>query len=78
VTIVGECKWTTAQMTRKVLDDLEAFKLPAMRQAQLRVPSPRVVLFARAGFTKGLRELAAEREDLLLVDVERLVSDLMR
>jgi uncharacterized protein len=78
VTVVGECKWTAGRMTRKVLDDLEAFKLPAMRQARLRVASPQIVLFSRSGFTEGLLELAAERDDMRLVDVGQLVSDLMR
>jgi AAA+ ATPase superfamily predicted ATPase len=77
VTVVGECKWTTGRMTRRVVDDLEAFKMPAMRQGRLRVLSPRIVLFSRSGFTDSLSELAAARDDVRLVNVEQLVSDLI-
>jgi hypothetical protein len=40
------------------------------------VASPRIVLFPRSGFTDSLSELAAARDDVRLVNVEQLVSDL--
>jgi AAA+ ATPase superfamily predicted ATPase len=79
VTVVGECKWTTGRLTRKALDDLEAFKLPAMRQAKLRLaaPGPLIVLFSRSGFKENLVEHAASRQDVKFVDAEQLVADLV-
>jgi AAA+ ATPase superfamily predicted ATPase len=79
VTVVGECKWTTGRLTRKVLDDLEGFKLPAMRQARLRFAAggPLIVLFSRSGFKDNLVEYAAKRRDVTLVNAEQLVADLI-
>lgn len=36
VAIVGECKWTNEPMPARVLEDLETFKLPAMRERDVR------------------------------------------
>jgi uncharacterized protein len=79
VTVVGECKWTAGRLTRRVLDDLEAFKLPAMRQAKIKFAAsgPLIVLFSRSGFKDNLVEHAASRPDVELIDVEQLVADLM-
>ncbi len=79
VTVVGECKWTTGGLTRKVLDDLESFKLPALRQAGLRLAGagPRIVLFSRSGFKQSLVQHAAARGDVELITVDRLVADLI-
>ena len=62
-----------------VLNDLEEFKIPAMRQAGVRFAKggPRAVLFAKSGFKASLRELAAERDDVTLVDAETIVRDLL-
>lgn len=78
VAVVGECKWTAAELGPEVLHDLETFKLPAMRQAGVRFASggPTIALFAKAGFKDTLLQLAEEREDVLLIDADRLVSDL--
>jgi uncharacterized protein len=80
VRIVGECKWTSGRLTAKVLDDLEQYKLPAMRQAAIKLASrgPLIVLFSRTGFKSNLVELAAGREDVRLVDAEQLVADMTR
>ncbi len=58
VTVVGECKWTSGPMTAKVLDDLERFKLPALRQDGLRVASPvrQILLFSKSGFKPNLTD----------------------
>jgi AAA+ ATPase superfamily predicted ATPase len=79
VTVVGECKWTSGRLTAKVLDDLETYKLPALRQTGAKVAAqPLIVLFSRSGFKANLIELAAERKDLRLVELDVLVQDLLR
>jgi AAA+ ATPase superfamily predicted ATPase len=79
VAVVGECKWTSKPMTLKVLDDLHAYKLPAMRQAKVRFAEDdlQIVLFSRSGFHDDLVQAAEQRGDVTLVSVERLVEDLL-
>ncbi len=79
VGLVGECKWTAAQMTARTLEDLEAYKLPAMLQGKVRFASggPLILLFSRSGFSRSLVELAAGREDLRLVGLDELVGGLV-
>ena len=79
VTVVGECKWTASPMARRTVEDLEAYKLPAMRQAKIRFAGegPLILLFSRSGFRRSLVELAANREDVRLVGLEELVGGLM-
>jgi AAA+ ATPase superfamily predicted ATPase len=74
VTLVGECKWTSGKMSAKVLEDLEQFKIPAMRQAGARFSSsgPQILLFSKSGFKSSLRELAGGRGDVRLVDLALL------
>ncbi len=74
VTLVGECKWTTKKMAGNVLDDLERFKLPALRQAGARFAAngPRILLFSKSGFKQALVERAATREDVDLIDLGQL------
>lgn len=78
VTVVGECKWTSTRVSLKVLDDLESYKLPALQQSGVKLAGsgPRIVLFSRAGFKENLMLHAATRDDLELVDAERLVGEL--
>lgn len=79
VSVVGECKWTRGQIPHTVLDHLDVYKVPAMREGKIRFPKggPEIVLFSRAGFTDGLKRAADERADLTLVSVEQLVADLL-
>jgi uncharacterized protein len=74
VTVVGECKWTRARMSAKVLDDLERFKLPALRQAGARFAAsgPRILLFSKSGFKENLVAAAADRYDVRLIDLAEL------
>jgi AAA+ ATPase superfamily predicted ATPase len=80
VTIVGECKWTGNRMTPRTLSDLETYKLPAMVQAKLRLASggPLIVLFSKSGFQRSLINIAAERDDVRLVELDELMAGLMR
>lgn len=78
VTAVGECKWTAGRMSRKVLAELERFKLPALRQAGTRFAAagPEILLFAKSGFSEGLLAEAADRDDLRLVGLPELAQGL--
>lgn len=70
VTLVGECKWTAAPVDEGVLAGLErkARKLPL-------VDAPLWVLASRSGFTPALRQAAAGRDDLLLLDPAALFAE---
>jgi uncharacterized protein len=78
VTLVGECKWTAKKMSPRVLGDLEEFKLPALRQAGARFASggPRILLFSKSGFKETLVEEADERDDVELIDLDRIEGGL--
>lgn len=74
VSVVGECKWTTKQLSVKILQELGEYKLPALRQSGAKLHADlEIVLFSRSGFTKGLRDTAANRADLRLVELDELV-----
>ncbi len=79
VMLVGECKWTNAEMPLKVLTDLREFKIPAIAQeGRLKVPAmgPEIVLFGRAGFSPDLAEAAVQDRRITLVDLATLVDGL--
>lgn len=70
VTLVGECKWTTRPLGPDIVQHLEDFKIPALRDAGCRVAnSVRIVLFSKAGYTAALRRLAEDRGGIELIDV---------
>ena len=74
VSLLGECKWTAKPLSVKILQELDDYKLPALRQSGAKLHAdPEIVLFARSGFTKGLREAAAGTERLHLIDLDDLV-----
>jgi hypothetical protein len=76
--IAGECKWTTAPMPLRVLNDLREFKLPAVAQERrLRAPAagPRILLFCRSGFADDL-VAAAAADAVELIEVDTLVAGL--
>ncbi|WP_227134683.1 ATP-binding protein [Halorubellus salinus] len=62
--LLGECKWTTDVVGRGLLEDVEALEGEVRWHGNDR--SVEYALFARAGFTDPLEELAADREDLWL------------
>jgi hypothetical protein len=79
VTVVGECKWTNRPLGAQVLSDLETYKLPAIRQAKVKIAAgPLIVLFSKSGFKRNLIEIAAERTDVRLVELDELVAGLLR
>jgi len=74
VSLLGECKWTAKPLSVKILQELDDYKLPALRQSGAKLHAdPEILLFARSGFTKGLREAAAGSERLHLIDLDDLV-----
>jgi len=77
VVVVGECKWQNSRMGLDVLQALESYKIPALRQAGTRLAKDlSIVLFSKSGFARGLTEAAKERRDLSLVEIDHLVRDL--
>jgi hypothetical protein len=79
--LVGECKWTSGKMPKSVLDDLREFKIPAIAQERrLTVPrnGPRVLLFAKSGFSDSLIREAETDSNVELVDLQTVVDTLTR
>ena len=79
--LVGECKWTTDPMPKRVLDELRDFKLPALEQERrLKVPAggPRILLFSRSGFSTELTTVARADDKVSLVTLDELGSALDR
>ncbi len=70
ITAVGEAKGTLQPVGLPQLARLEHLRglLPGSRVGAL----PKLLLFARAGFTADLRRTADTRSDVELVDLERL------
>jgi AAA+ ATPase superfamily predicted ATPase len=75
VTVVGECRWRGRPVDLDVLRDLDAFKVPALRQGGVRVSRDlEVLLFSRNGFTARLREEARRRGNVRLVELAEVVG----
>ena len=68
--LLGECKWGTDRVGRKVLADLIA-KTPLVAPDGGEGWTVHYALFARAGFTEAA-VAGAERHGALLVDLETL------
>ncbi|MEO3888121.1 ATP-binding protein [Nonomuraea sp. B5E05] len=70
ITAIGEAKGTLAPMDVAQLQRLEHLRalLPDTRVDE----QPKLLLFARSGFTDGLTEVARGRSDVELVDLNRL------
>lgn len=70
ITAIGEAKATNSPMDLPHLERLEHLRslLPSTKINGL----PRLLLFARSGFTPVLVDLAARRADIELIDLHRL------
>jgi uncharacterized protein len=69
VTLVGECRWRNRPVGPDLLDDLLAYKLPALHQAGLRTTGDlRIALFSRSGFTAAARKSAELHAGVELID----------
>lgn len=70
MTVVAEAKWTNTPLTPAIVNDLDTFKIPALRQSGLKVIArPRIVLLSKAGYVKSLIDLAATDDRIELVDI---------
>jgi AAA+ ATPase superfamily predicted ATPase len=76
VLAVAEAKWTNSQMPADVLTDLDNYKLPALAQAGFQVSGAEIVLAAKSGFTRSMKELAAGRPKVRLLPATDLLADL--
>jgi len=71
VTVVSEAKWTNRQLSPAIIEDLDRFKIPALRQSGLKVADePRIVLFSKSGYSDALHDLARRDARIDLIDVE--------
>ncbi len=78
--IVGECKWTKGPMPLSVLEELQTYKIAALlRDKMIKPPKegPRILLFSRTSFAKGLTEAAADNDLVELIAVDQLVAELV-
>jgi AAA+ ATPase superfamily predicted ATPase len=78
--LVGECKWTQSLMPYSVLEDLRAYKIPALRRSatiKSAGQNPLVLLFARTGFTEALLDAAADDDRVKLIDADAVVAGLL-
>lgn len=73
-TVLGECEWSRARMSRRVLDELVTARVPALAQAGVDVAGATIVLFSRSGFGRELEAAAGAR--VRLVGVDQVISDL--
>lgn len=78
VSVVGECRWRNRPLGLEALTNLETYKIPALREAKVRVAreSLSIVLFSKSGFGDGLVQVADERADIRLIGVDELIADL--
>ncbi len=75
ITVVGECGWQNRAMSRKVLDDLHSYKLPALAQVGVDASQTVVVLFSRGGFSPQLQK-QAKQSNVRLVGLDELLAGL--
>lgn len=71
VTLVAECKWTSRPLGPSIIEDLDTYKIAALRDAGFQIDSPKIVLFSKAGYTERLSERAGRDRRIELVDVPR-------
>ncbi|HET9171725.1 MAG TPA: hypothetical protein VFN97_19955 [Actinospica sp.] len=70
IAAIGEAKGTLTPMDLPHLERLEHLRglLPSAKVNA----APKLLLFARSGFTKALGHVAAHRSDIELIDTDRL------
>ena len=68
--MVAEAKWTNRPLTPVIINDLDTYKISALRQSGLKViTEPRIILASKAGYSDSLIKLAAASDRIELVDV---------
>jgi uncharacterized protein len=71
VLALGSCKWADRDSADHAHPTAELDKLETIRE-ELKAPRAQLYFFDRVAFSPRLRELAAERDDIHLVPVDRL------
>jgi uncharacterized protein len=74
VVVVAEAKWTAAPLGTAIVDDLENYKIPALRQNLKVAARPDIVLFSKSGYTPALHALAVRDSHITLVDVAQALG----
>ncbi len=70
VTVIAECKWTNKPLTPAIVEELDAYKIPALLDSGLKViADPKIILFCRSGYDDALTALASGSSRIELVDV---------
>ena len=72
--VTGECKFTTAPLDYSALASLETHTDEIRWSPDGSEVTRTYALFARSGFTKSVREAAADRDDLHIFDLEEIVD----
>jgi len=70
--VIGEAKATTRMRTVADLNRLESIRADLEKRGESMSRSLRYLLFGLMGFDRGLRHLTATRDDVELVDLDRL------
>lgn len=80
LTLIGECKWTKDPMGIRILNDIQHFKLPAIKEEIQKENNlfkigddPDIILFSKSGFTSELATKAKENS-IELVDIDKLMK----
>ena len=69
IVVVAEAKWTSQPVGLSIVDDLERFKIPALRRALPVAERPQIVVFSKSGYADALRARAESDPHLTLVGV---------
>jgi hypothetical protein len=72
--VTGECKFTSAPLDYSALASLEEHTGEIRWSPDGSEIEHEYALFARNGFTQSVRDAAADRDDLQLFDLERIVD----
>ncbi len=75
VTVIGECRWRDKAMDGAILEEIDDYKLPALRQAGYEIDENlQLLLFSRSGYNSTLRKAASENDSLRLVSVTKVAG----
>jgi AAA+ ATPase superfamily predicted ATPase len=75
VQLVGEVKWRNKKSDANIIQDLQTYKIPALRQAGLKISRDITMLvFAKAGYTPSLRTAEADGAGIRLIDVPAILD----
>jgi hypothetical protein len=73
--VIGETRWRRKSIDVDDLAEIDAYKIPALRQSEIEVVAqPEIVLFSRSGYTDRLRDKAETRSDLTLIDISEALA----